>query len=99
GGELRGQRLVGGEDEGGPARLGDDVGYRETLARAGDAEQGLELVAPGHALDERVDRLGLITRGRHLGDELEFRHRRIVPTPYDSYVVPMRLWPTTCVGL
>ncbi len=46
GGELRGQRLVGRQHERRPVRLRDHVGDRERLARAGDAEQRLEPVAP-----------------------------------------------------
>ena len=40
--ELRRQRLVRREDDRRPADLGDHVGHREGLARAGDAEQRLE---------------------------------------------------------
>ena len=45
-GELRGEALVGREHERRPVDLGDDAGGGEALARAGDAEQRLELVAP-----------------------------------------------------
>ena len=41
----------------------------------GDAEQGLEAVAPLDARGERGDRLGLVARGGEVGDELERRHR------------------------
>ena len=83
--ELRGQRLVGREHERRPLRLRDHVGDREALARAGDAEQRLELVAPLDAVDERRDRLRLVAGRRHVGDELEFRHASSVPTGCDSY--------------
>ena len=50
-------------------------------------EQRLELVAPLDAVDQRRDRFRLVARGRHLGDELEIRHPRIVPTGCDSLTV------------
>ena len=51
------------------------AGGREALARAGDAEQGLEPVAPLDPGRERGDRLGLVARGGQIGDELERRHQ------------------------
>ena len=43
--ELGGERLVVRHHQRGPVHPGDDVGHRERLARAGDAEQGLVLLA------------------------------------------------------
>ena len=48
--QLRRQRLVGGEDDGGPAHARDDVGHGVGLARTGHAQQGLEGQAIGDAL-------------------------------------------------
>ena len=62
--ELRRQRLVGREDDRRPADLGDHVGHREGLARAGDAEQRLERQAVADALDQPVDRRRLVARRR-----------------------------------
>ena len=73
--ELRRQRLVGREDDRRPADLGDHVGHREGLARAGDAEQRLEREAVADALDQALDRRRLVA-GRRIGPkELERRAR------------------------
>ncbi len=65
--ELRGQRLVGRENQRRALRRLDHLGHGEGLARAGDAEQHLiALVAP-HPLDQLRDRLRLVALG------LEFR--------------------------
>ena len=77
--ELRGQRLVRREHERGPLRVRDHVRDREALARAGDAEERLETVAVLEPVTERGDRLRLIARGLHFGDELEERHGARVP--------------------
>ncbi len=50
--ELRGQRLVGREDQRRALRLLDHLRHREGLARAGDAEQHLGAVVALHALDQ-----------------------------------------------
>ena len=71
--QLRRQRLVGGEDDGRAAEAGDDVGHREGLAGAGDAEQGLVGQAVGDALGELRDRRRLVA-GRCEGlEQLEGR--------------------------
>ena len=44
--QLSGESLVGGHDQRRFARLGDEVGHREGLARAGHPEQRLEPVSP-----------------------------------------------------
>jgi hypothetical protein len=62
--ELRGERLVGGENERRTPEAGDDVGHRVGLARAGDAEQRLESEPVADALRELLDRLGLVARRR-----------------------------------
>ena len=74
--QLGGEGLVGGQDQRRPLHLLDDRGSGEALAGTGDAQQRLEPVAPFDALGERGDRLGLIARGRKIGDELECRHQR-----------------------
>ena len=66
--ELRGQRLVGGEDQRRALRLLDHLGHGEGLARAGDAEQHLGAVAVADAVDEVVD------GGRLVAGRLEIRH-------------------------
>ena len=68
--ELRGERLVRGEDERRPAGLGDDVRHRERLARSGDAQQRLEREPVLQALDELRDRLGLVAGGFERLEEL-----------------------------
>ncbi len=61
--ELRGERLVRRQHEGGFLDRLDDVGDGERLARAGDAEQGLRRQAGVEALDQAPDRLGLVAGG------------------------------------
>ena len=69
--ELGGEGLVGGDDEGGAGVAGDDVGHGEGLAAAGDAEEGLVLVAGLEALHELVYGLGLVAGHVVVGDEAE----------------------------
>ena len=69
--ELGGERLVVSDDERGPAHLRDHVGDGEGLARAGDAEQGLEAVAALQPVNQLADRLRLIAGRLELGAELE----------------------------
>src|SRR5207249_4444194 len=64
--------------EGGPLHLLDRPGHGGALARAGDAEQGLEAVAPVDALGQRGDGLGLIARRLELAHHLERTHGSIV---------------------
>jgi hypothetical protein len=52
---------------------GDHVGHGEGLARAGDAQQGLEHLAVVHALHQLVDRRGLVARRRIGLEQLERR--------------------------
>ena len=69
--ELRRERLVGRQDEGGPLRLLDDLRHGERLARAGDAEQHLIALMRLKALDELPDRFGLIAFGLVFRDDPE----------------------------
>ncbi len=78
-GELGGQRLVGGEHERGPLHLLDRPGDGGALARAGDAEQRLEAVAPLDALGQLLDGRGLVAGGLEVGDDLERRHGSSLP--------------------
>jgi hypothetical protein len=54
--ELRGERLVRRQDDGGALGLLDHLGHGEGLARAGDAEQHLVRSLALDALDEIADR-------------------------------------------
>ena len=70
-GQLGGERLVGGDDQRGPLGLLDRPGDGGGLARPGDAEEGLEAVAPLDALGQRGDGLGLVAGRLEVGDDLE----------------------------
>ena len=87
--ELRGERLVGREDERGPLRRLDHLGHGEGLARAGDAEQHLRAVVALHAFHQVLDRLRLIALRFEVGGDGEphaafgfFRPRRAVRRPH-----------------
>ena len=58
--ELRRQGLVVRHDQRGAIQLLDDLGHREGLARAGDSQQHLVLVAIQDAAGQRLDRLSLV---------------------------------------
>src|SRR5665811_1991998 len=73
--ELRRQRLVVGDDQRGLLDLRDDVGHREGLARAGDAEQRLVTVAAQDAVAQRGDGLGLVAGEAVVGLDDEVVHR------------------------
>ena len=75
--ELRGERLVMGEDERGAVELGDDLGHGEGLAGAGDAEQHLIFFAGADALNQLRDGSGLIALRGVVGDELEIHLYRV----------------------
>ena len=83
-GQLRRQRLVRSQHEGGPLHLLDRPGDRGALARARDPEKGLEAVASLDALGERGNGGGLITRRFEVGDHPEGGHPAMVSTPCDS---------------
>ncbi len=63
--ELRGQRLVGGEDQRRAVDAGDDVGHRKRLARARDAEQDL-LAHPGLDIGRKLFNGGGLIPGGHV---------------------------------
>ncbi len=65
--KLRGQRLVGGEDDRGALRLLDDLGHGVGLAGAGGAEQDLVALAGRDALGQLGDGGGLVAGGLELG--------------------------------
>src|SRR6202795_2789445 len=69
--ELGGQRLVVGHDEGGAVGRLDHLGCGEGLARSGDAEQDLMLLAIEDAADEGVDGSSLIALGFVVANQLE----------------------------
>ena len=72
--ELGGQCLVVGEDERRALDALDDVRHRECLAGTGDAEQRLVALALFQSVDERVDRIGLVTGRLEVGDDLKGWH-------------------------
>ena len=69
--ELRRQRLVVRHHQRRPVHPRDALRHRERLARAGDAEQHLVLVAAVQPLDQLVDRAGLVAAKLEVGDQLE----------------------------
>ena len=70
--ELRGERLVVREDDGGAVELLDHLGHGEGFAGAGDAEEHLVPVAVVDAADELRDGLGLVAAGLVVAGKLEF---------------------------
>ena len=79
--ELRGERLVVGEDERGAVPALDEVRHRERLAAAGDALEDEAVLAAREPAHERVDGLGLVARRPEVRDELEERHvHRVNPS-------------------
>ena len=83
GAELRGQRAVRRQHERRALIALDDVGHREGLAGAGDAEQRLRPFALLQSADERLDGLGLVAGGLEVGDKLELL-RPLVAPPLDT---------------
>ena len=71
GGELGGEGLVVGYDEGGALEFLDDVGHGEGLAASGDAHEGLVNHVAARAVDNLFDGLGLVAGGAEVGDYLE----------------------------
>ena len=69
--QLGRQRLVVGQDQGGPVHPLDDLGHREGLARAGDALERLGPVAGLYAPAQRLDGGPLVTRHVEWGHDLE----------------------------
>jgi hypothetical protein len=72
--QLRRQRLVGRHHQRRPVHLLDDVGHREGLAAAGDAEEHLVGFARLETCDQLGDGAGLIAARLHGGDEAEVGH-------------------------
>ena len=70
-GQLRGQRLIGRDDERGLLHLFDGPRDGRTLARPGDAEQRLEAIAPAEPFGELGDSRGLVARWLEIGHDLE----------------------------
>jgi len=63
---LRGQGLVRRQHQRRTAAAGDDIGHGVGLARAGDAQQGLEREAVGESGEQLLDRRRLVA-GRQEG--------------------------------
>jgi len=72
--ELGGEGLVVGQHEGRFLVLGDRVGDRPCLARAGHTEQGLVAHPRLEAVDQALDGGRLVPRRFEVGDESEIRH-------------------------
>ena len=72
--QLGRQGLVVGQDQGRLLVLGDRVGDRPGLARAGHAEQGLVAHPRLEAVDQALDGGRLVPRRFEVGDESEIRH-------------------------
>ena len=69
--ELRGQRLVVRHHQRRPVHARDALRHGEGLARPGDAEQDLRLIAALQAVDELVDGPRLIAAQLEIGDEIK----------------------------
>ena len=76
--ELRGQNLVGCEDQRRLLHLRNDVRHGESLARAGHPEQHLLARAAPYALDQLGDRLRLVARRPEVRAQIE-RDPRLRP--------------------
>jgi hypothetical protein len=69
--QLGRQRLVVRHDQRRAVHARDALRHGEGLARAGDAQQDLRLVAAVQSFDELVDRARLVAEKREIGDEVE----------------------------
>src|SRR5262249_23575079 len=76
--KLGGERLVMRHHECRLADLGDHVGHRERLARAGHAEQCLMPLSLAQSTHKGLDRLRLVSGGGERADKLEFGHGSII---------------------
>ena len=74
--ELRRQGLVVGQNQRGTVDLLDHLGHGEGLARTGDAQQDLVLVAVKDTAGERLDGFLLVAAGCVVGNELEVGHEK-----------------------
>ena len=81
--ELRGEGLVGREDQRRALRRLDHLGHGEGFAGAGDAEQHLVALMSPNALDQFLDRLRLIALRLEFGHDAE-------PPPAFGFVRPRR---------
>ena len=72
--ELRRERLVVRDDEGGPPHVFYDVRHRERLAAARDADEHLRADTVEHAFGQFFDRLRLVARRFVRGDEVKICH-------------------------
>src|SRR5206468_2806936 len=72
--ELPGQRLVVDQHQGRLLGALDQIGHREGLARTGDPEQYLVLLARSHPSRKLLDRLALIATRPERGFEFESSH-------------------------
>jgi len=97
--KLRRQDLVGGQDQRRPLQLVDDLGHGEGLARPGYAEQHLIALILAHPLDQLPDRIGLVTSGFEIADQLEplsaFRLFRTAGLVRDEILAGVRLRQTS----
>ncbi len=69
--KLSGERFVVRQHERRAAALLDELGHRERLARPGDAQQDLMLLAVLYPADQSLDRCRLITGRLIVDDEAE----------------------------
>ena len=69
--ELGGERLVVRHDQRRAVHARDALRHGERLARAGDAEQHLGLVAAVQPVDELVDRARLVAAQLEIGDQVK----------------------------
>ena len=72
--QLRRERLVVGDDDGGALDALYDVRHRERLAAAGDAHERLMRQAVRDAVDDSLHRLRLVAGGLKIGYYLELWH-------------------------
>jgi hypothetical protein len=94
--QLRRQRLVGRHDQRGAVHPLHHTGDGEGLARAGDAEEDVVLLALSQGAHDPLDGLGLVPFGDVIGDELEIGHGDLWyvscnQTSYKSYQRESRL--------
>ena len=78
--ELRGERLVEGDDQRRPADLLDDPGHRRGLPGAGRAEEGLVALAGRQPRGEGLDRRRLVAGRPVIARRPELCHRPRVST-------------------
>ena len=77
--ELRGERFVVSENEGGAIGLLNELGHRKCFAGTGDAEKHLMLFARLDAAVELIDGGRLIAAGLVVAMQLEFHREGLLP--------------------